>query len=62
MGQASIRRPRHTGHSIRAYLGTCLVCRAGCFQGDEVVRGRGQWLGLLHQHCADTIKNSDEEK
>lgn len=56
MGQASIRRPRRDGLSIRAYLGTCVWCKTGAYEGDEVVRGRGQWLGLLHAGCVRTIE------
>lgn len=39
------------GLSIRAYLGTCVECKYGCYQGDDIVRGRGRHLGLLHEGC-----------
>lgn len=53
------RKPRH-GLTIRAYIGTCLACRQGCYQGDETVRGRGQWLGLLHAWCATKTGQTEE--
>lgn len=39
------------GLTIRAYLTSCPICRAGVYQGDPVVRGRGRHLGLLHEAC-----------
>lgn len=39
------------GLSIRAYLGTCLLCRCGVYQGDQTMRGRGKLLGILHVDC-----------
>jgi len=37
--------------TIRAYRGQCLICDTGLYEGDEVVRGRGQLLGPIHAGC-----------
>lgn len=51
------RNPKR-GLTIRSYLGTCLVCRHGCFEGDDVTRGRGRWLGLLHTTCHEKTQEA----
>jgi hypothetical protein len=55
-------RARKTGHTVRAYLGTCLLCGFGCFQGDDVTRGRGRLLGLLHTSCAKGAESHAEPR
>jgi hypothetical protein len=45
-------RKKRNGLTIRAYLGCCLLCRHGVFDGDDITRGRGKLLGLMHTGCA----------
>jgi hypothetical protein len=55
-------RRRRNGLTIRAYLGTCVICRCGCYEGDEVTRGCGQLLGILHEACAKAAESHGEPR
>ena len=55
-------RAAKRGLTIRAYLGTCVACRAGCYEGDDVTRGRGRLLGLLHAACAKGAQSHAEPR
>jgi len=48
------RRPK-SSFTTERYLGTCPICKTGCYVGDETTRGRGQWLGLCHKACWDGV-------
>lgn len=37
--------------TIRAWRGTCVLCKHDLFDGDDISRGRGQLLGAVHTDC-----------
>lgn len=48
--------PSHGKLTDRSYLGSCVHCRHGIYQGQPSHRGRGQWLGILCGDCAHLVQ------